>query len=174
MRLISDEYRELNKSLHHEIVQYGAIGSRHINKVIELMQVVNSHDVLDYGCGKSTLARNLPFNIHQYDPCIEKYSALPKPADIVICTDVFEHIEPECLDNVLAHLSQLIKKAGYFTACLVPAKKTLPDGRNAHLIVKPANWWINKIYEHFEIINFSKMEKEIVLIVEPKKEYKDA
>jgi hypothetical protein len=175
MQLISDEYRKLNKELHHDVVSYGANGSRHVAKVMQLVSVMKTEDphnqitLLDYGCGKSTLARNLPYDIQQYDPAIEKYSHLPMPADIVVCTDVLEHIEPDCLDHVLAHLRQLTKKAGYFTACTVPAMKTLSDGRNAHLIVMPAKWWIRKFYEHFEVINFQKMEHEVIVIVEPKK-----
>lgn len=167
MQLISDEYVRLNKQLHEVNKHYGTIGMRHIQDVLVLAKQVDSEDILDYGCGKSSLARNLPITIKQYDPAITKYAALPVPADIVVCTDVFEHIEPDFLDNVLTHLKDLTLKAGYFTACTCEAKKTLSDGRNAHLIVQPTEWWIEKVSQYFKIVHHIEHDKEVVFIVEP-------
>jgi hypothetical protein len=168
MQLISDEYTKLNKELHDYKVHYGAIGMRHLNKVVKLIKEINTTDVLDYGCGKSTLARNLPFRIQQYDPAIEKYKSLPVPADVVVCTDVLEHVEPEFLENVLKHLAYLTKKAGYFTACTCPAKKTLSDGRNAHISLHTKFWWNEKFIEYFTIKELNFEDNEIVVIVLPK------
>jgi hypothetical protein len=86
--------------------------------------------------------------VRNYDPGIPADSALPAPADLVVCTDVLEHIEPEHLDAVLAHIFRLAQRAVFLQIALFPAKKTLPDGRNAHLIVQPANWWLDKIGKH--------------------------
>jgi hypothetical protein len=169
MQLITEEYRRLNADLHKSNHKYGVSGERHAASIFDLAIKMGTQDILDYGCGKSSLANNLPYVIQQYDPAIPKYADLPKPADIVVCTDVLEHIEPACIDKVLAHLAMLTKKVGYLTASTVEAKKTLSDGRNAHLIVQPAKWWINKIYEHFEIVNFSKQDIEILVMVQPQK-----
>lgn len=168
MQLISDEYQRLNSALHNTVPTYGQSGKRHILTLRNLCKEYDTLDVLDYGCGKSTLARNLPFTIQQYDPAIAAYSALPEPADIVVCTDVLEHIEPELLDNVLTHLASLTKKVGFFTASTRPAKKTLADGRNAHLIVESAEWWIEKIKHYFVITGITEMQNEVMLIVIPK------
>jgi 2-polyprenyl-3-methyl-5-hydroxy-6-metoxy-1,4-benzoquinol methylase len=70
---------------------------------------------------------------------------LPKPSDVVVCTDVLEHIEPEKLDAVLDHILRL---TGYFAHLVIstrPANAVLPDGRNAHLIVETPDWWLEKI-----------------------------
>jgi 2-polyprenyl-3-methyl-5-hydroxy-6-metoxy-1,4-benzoquinol methylase len=168
MQLISEEYRKLNEQLHETNKHYGTSGQLYVSDIIGILKNLQTQDVLDYGCGKSTLAQNLPFSIKQYDPAVPKYAAQPDPADLVVCTDVLEHIEPEMIDDVLKHLAKLTKKAGYFTACTVAAQKTLADGRNAHLIVKPPIWWIHKIDEHFEILNFTKKGHEAVFIVQPK------
>lgn len=170
MQLITDGYRKLNEQLHAEKRFYGAVGFRHLFAVLDLVKKYNAQDILDYGCGKSSLARNLPFNIHEYDPAIEKFKALPKPADIVVCTDVLEHIEPELLNNVLEHLKSLTKKAGLFSVSTEQALKTLPDGRNAHLIVEPYTWWLDKLSNYFDIVKFEKQQFEVMLIVEPKKQ----
>jgi hypothetical protein len=38
-----------------------------------------------------------------------------------------------------------IQKAGWFRIACYPAKKHLPDGRNAHLIVQPPEWWRDRM-----------------------------
>jgi len=49
----------------------------------------------------------------------------------------------------LADLHKLSKKATYLVISTRPASKILADGRNAHLIVKPADWWVEKINSVF-------------------------
>ncbi len=163
--LITKDYKNLNSKLHESNKAYGVSGKKWAIQISELASVLNTRDVLDYGCGKSTLANNMPFKIHQYDPAIEKYTELPKPADIVVCTDVLEHVEPECLDNVLEHLKSLVNKVGFFTIATRPAKKVLADGRNAHLIQENYRWWLNKLLNNFDIQNFNTNSSEIVVFV---------
>ena len=79
---------------------------------------------------------------------------LVEPADIETCTDVFEHLEVAYLDNVLDDLTRLTKMALFDTVALRPAKKHLPDGRNTHLIIKPAAWWMHRIHAEFEVRRF--------------------
>lgn len=167
MPLITDEYRSLNKELHQTNEFYGMSGQKHTQAIINMAAGIDSQDVLDYGCGKSTLAKNLPFTIKQYDPAIAKHSELPEPADIVVCTDVLEHIEPECLDDVLTNLAALTKKGCYLTASTRPAQKKLSDGRNAHLIIENGNWWLAKLMQYFSIRVFQMAKDECLIIGEP-------
>lgn len=168
MPLITDEYRSLNKELHSTNEFYGMSGKKHTQAIINMAAGIGSQDVLDYGCGKSTLAKNLPFAIKQYDPAVTKYSELPEPADIVVCTDVLEHIEPECLDDVLTNLAALTKKGCYLTASTRLAQKKLSDGRNAHLIVENGNWWLAKLMQYFSIRSFQMAKDECLIIGESK------
>jgi 2-polyprenyl-3-methyl-5-hydroxy-6-metoxy-1,4-benzoquinol methylase len=142
---ISETYKALNEDLHKTNKHYGCSGQKYLKDVWRLVHMVQSREILDYGCGKSTLQANLPFEIQQYDPAVETYSKEPEPSDIVVCTDVMEHIEPECLEGVLAHILELTKKATFFVIATRPAQKFLKDGRNAHLIVQPAIWWLNML-----------------------------
>lgn len=135
---------------------------------MRLAAQVDTQDILDYGCGKSTLAHNMPFNIQQYDPCVDKYKALPIPAEIVVCTDVLEHIEPELIDNVLSHIAQLTKKTAYLVANTRPAVKKLADGRNAHILLRSPKWWMDKMFERFDPITFVNNEGNVVFIVKKK------
>lgn len=152
--LITEEYKNLNQKLHETNKSYGTSGHKWANPIIGLCEMIKSKDVLDYGCGKSTLAQNLPFEIKQYDPAIPKYSESPEPAHIVVCTDVLEHIEPECLDDVLADIRRLTKSICFLGIANRPAVKVLEDGRNAHLIQEDESWWLNKLFPLFHIIQF--------------------
>jgi hypothetical protein len=167
--LISDNYREINRAL-HENTNYGRGGGGWKKAVVGLMGMYDTKDVLDYGCGKGTLKEKLNSQIKEYDPAIHGKDAPPEPADIVVCTDVLEHIEPGCLYDVLLDLKRVTKKVGFFTIALREARKTLSDGRNAHLIVKDAKWWLNVIREHFKIHHIDtdvSTVDELVLIVSP-------
>lgn len=165
--MITDNYRAMNVKK-HQSPGYGIGGGKYSPQVLTLALSLKTEDILDYGCGKSSLANNLPFKIKQYDPAIPKYAALPQPADLVVCTDVLEHVEPEHLGDVLGHLKELVKKRGFFVISTVPAFKSLEDGRNAHLIVESAKWWLNALWDHFKVIGFQDMNVQILAIVEPK------
>jgi len=145
--LISEAYREMNESLHTLRPTYGASGHRWAERIAEL----DYTDILDYGCGKGTLGKALGFSIKEYDPAIKGKDSEPDPAALVVCTDVLEHIEPEHLDAVLAHIKSLTKERAFLVVATRPANKTLPDGRNAHLIIEPLSWWMRQIEKYFQI-----------------------
>lgn len=153
-RTISEEYVKANRELHETNEQYGTSSGRRVGTVKSLIDNLKPQTVLDYGCGKGLLAKNLSIPIWEYDPAIPGKDSPPRPADLVVCTDVLEHIEPEYLDAVLRDLARVTLKTGYFVICTGPAGKTLPDGRNAHLIQQPREWWEAKLAEHFSIGKF--------------------
>lgn len=170
METISEDYRRLNEQLHDSNPNFGVMGERNVENVLMVVEMAGSTDVLDYGCGKGTLAMNLPFDIREYDPAIKTKADKPFPADIVVCTDVLEHIEPEYIDAVLDDLKRLMRRAGLLTVATRPAKKTLEDGRNAHLIIEPLSWWIAKMEDRFKILVINNNNDEVFgIIVEPKK-----
>lgn len=150
--LISDEYREQLRQLHASARGMGHSGRKHASEILAVTRAMSAGSILDYGCGAGTLATALraqdwPFTIYEYDPAIAGKSTAPGMADVVVCTDVLEHVEPECLDQVLAHLRRLTCIAAFFVISTVPAHKTLPDGRNAHLIVESPDWWRDRIFK---------------------------
>jgi 2-polyprenyl-3-methyl-5-hydroxy-6-metoxy-1,4-benzoquinol methylase len=153
--LISSEYKRLNAEKHASSPEYGTRSGKHLTHIAGHANTYGITNILDYGCGKAELEEGLKeggFKVTSYDPCIEKYSVRPLPADMVVCTDVLEHVEPEYLDNVLADIAGLTKQYAYFNISLMEAMKTLPDGRNAHLIVQPWQWWAEKLREYFTLI----------------------
>jgi len=150
-RLISESYLNINKSLHDSHGMFGAGGSGWIGVAKNLLKRFPDSTMLDYGCGKGKLAVSVrqKFNIgiSEYDPAIEGKDGSPSEADIVMCTDVLEHIEPECLAEVLLDIHRVTRRVAFLAISLRLAKKNLPDGRNAHLIVQPASWWEARLNE---------------------------
>jgi GT2 family glycosyltransferase len=149
--LISKEYRALNAKLHADVPSYGMGGHEHASTIYQLAKDFNSTSVLDYGAGKQTLAQVLPFPIWSYEPAIPSISESPRPADIVACTDVLEHVELENLPYVLDDLRRCTKKVGYFVINMGPSTKTLADGRNAHMIQRDSAWWQDNLKEFFTV-----------------------
>lgn len=160
MALISKAYKAQNVELHAERPTYGAGGHRYVPYLYPLFAKHDIQSVLDYGCGKGTLIETLRRNsllkrirVEGYDPATRPKR--PEPADLVVCVDVLEHVEPDCLDDVLSDINSLMLEVGYFVVATRPAKKTLPDGRNAHLIVEDALWWRTRIARSWRILQMT-------------------
>ncbi|MHA2069721.1 MAG: hypothetical protein ACXABY_35610 [Candidatus Thorarchaeota archaeon] len=132
--------------------KYGAL----ISQIVDQAEIDH---LLDYGCGSNlsltkTLKPKRPFKYQCYDPGVKKYADPPIPADMVVSCDVLEHIEPEFLDDVLDHLQDLTQHILFVSIHTGPAGKVLEDGRNAHLIQQPMEWWLPKLWERFSIQTF--------------------
>jgi hypothetical protein len=172
--LITEEYRRMQQQL-HDNPDYGVASVGYAPLVAELLQMTGSTELLDYGAGKGRLGASLreilnrPLTIHHYEPAMPQWSARPAPCGFVACIDVLEHIEPDLLDNVLDDLKRVATGVGVFTVHTGPAIKALPDGRNAHLIQKPPNWWLPRLLERFELVTFNRMPHGFWVGVERKR-----
>ena len=133
-----------------------------------LKEIINKNNIknlLDYGSGKGErYFKSSEFGNETYPP-LEKYWNInptlydpgvphPKPVegkfDIVISIDVLEHIEPTCISNVLDNINQLSSKYVWLRIDTLPARKRLPDGRNAHLIIEQPSYWLSLIDKHIQ------------------------
>lgn len=153
---ISDEYRQLNRDLHETRADYGARAHKRADFVATVIKELKFTSVLDYGCGKGALKPALEqlcpgIQVTEYDPAIPGKDGEPEPVDFVVCLDVMEHVEPDKLEGVLAHIRSLARKAAFMLISTRPATKTLADGRNAHLIVEPLEWWQERLAHHFMV-----------------------
>ena len=169
--LISDAYRALNTQLHEDKPTFGASGHKWAGHVHLLIRSHQTPHVLDYGCGKQTLRKAIKgVKVRGYDPAIEGLDKEPEPADIVVCTDVLEHIEPELLDNVLAHIKSLTRNVAFLVVSTRAAKKKLPDGRNAHLIVENPEWWQDKLKDYFDFWSWNVEDDNTCFYAVPRRE----
>jgi len=174
--LISDDYRMLQREMHARDPGYGHASRIHAPTIAALLNRYGCTELLDYGAGKCALIDALsksrdvqqPFRYFAYEPSDPELAGAPEPAEFVVCLDVLEHIEPDCLDAVLDDLQRVTKSIGLFTVSLWPALKTLPDGRNAHLIVEPPEWWLPKIMSRWEMHTYQFRPDGFTVLVRPK------
>ena len=172
--LISAEYREMQRKL-HENPEYGVASVMYAPLVAQGIEAYGVEELLDYGAGKGRLGVALrehirrPLKIHHYEPAMPEWSASPAPCGFVACIDVLEHIEPDLLDNVLDDLRRVTAGVGVFTVHTEPAKKILPDGRNAHLIQRPPQWWLPRLMDRFELMTFNRMDMGFFVTVESRR-----
>jgi hypothetical protein len=154
--LISPKYRQLNQDLHlNPDVRFGYKGWEQAALAEELYRQHGCSSALDYGAGKQTFSKEMRsrgIEVADYDPSIPEISAMPQPADLVVCTDVLEHVEPEYFARVMDHLRSLTGKCLMVRVCLVPCtSKTLPDGSDPHRIVKDVGWWLEAFRRGFDV-----------------------
>lgn len=122
-------------------------GSKLLKKIKPFIEQYQPSSLLDFGCGHGALMASIQdlyptMRVEGYDPGNPKHNRMPKRSfDVVISGDVFEHIEPNYLKETLVLIGDKLQKAGWFRIACYPAKKQLPDGRNAHLIVQLPEWW---------------------------------
>ena len=169
--LISDEYRALNAQMHIDKPKWGAVGVANAEMVIHLCKRMGTKTFLDYGAGREKLRLALEpdgYKVTSYDPCVPGIDTPPAPHDLVVCFDVLEHVEPECVDAVIADLARVTRKMGLYSVAMVPAKRSLPDGTNPHRSLHPYEWWAEKFERHFEILNAKKQSDSFGVIVRPK------
>lgn len=140
--LITDEYRALNAELHRRCPAYGTGGHRWARYVNAMCRKSRFVSVLDYGAGKGSLAKALPrLDVREYDPAVPGKDHRPQSADLVICADVLEHVEIECMREVLADIVSLADKAVLLSISCRVGQKKLADGRPAHITVRSPEWW---------------------------------
>ena len=148
------EYAEQQRIMHADKEQpYGVVGHNYATTIRDLWARTGQGSVLDYGAGKGTLAQAIPVvPIVNYDPFIPEWSHRPEGKfDLVVCTDVMEHVEPAYTLSVLDDIRQFSANLCFFQIALKVAKKTLPDGRNAHINLQTAGTWLDLINARWNV-----------------------
>ena len=169
-------YKELQKQLHAK-GNYGVSGQQFIptifHGICQLAKLHGTVSVLDYGSASGNTMRAihehmwLPPSVDEfcYDPFVEGFDGEPEPADFVICTDVMEHVEPECTKAVLDHIAELTQKIVFFSISLKPAVKKLDDGRNAHINLPGEEFWFRQLKRRFILSEAKVMNGEVLLAI---------
>jgi hypothetical protein len=153
-----DIYLEQAKLYHQEDKIWQ--GTSIINYIPKINQIIKDKDIktiLDYGCGK---AKHHPkeWNAIKYDPAIQDYQNKPQDKyDLVISTDVLEHIPVENLKQTIDEIFGYSNKWVFVSVCCRKAEAILPNGYNAHATIESAKWWrdLFKPYKNYSL-EFSK------------------
>ena len=171
--VISEDYRRLQQALHRNPA-YGMMSIEFAPIVRQIIDKGKLQSLSDYGAGKQNLIKTLrekhglEIDYRPYDPAFPEYGE-PRPADLVCCIDVLEHIEPELLNNVLDELQSITPRYGLYSVHTGPAVKILADGRNAHLTQQPSSWWLPRLCQRFEIDALNKTSGGFYVLVSPRK-----
>lgn len=155
MTLIDKEYQKQLASMHSSgKFNHGAKAYTIVKDFITEYKPVS---IIDFGCGHGSLIATISelhpnISLAGYDPGNAEFDKLPdRTFDAVISTDAIEHIEPKFLTETLQTIGNLMQRCGCFRIACYPAKKKLPDGRNAHLIVQPPEWWREQLIAHMGV-----------------------
>lgn len=135
---------------------YGKTSIKLYDMLEKIINDLNILSVLDYGCGKSKLLdlikKNKKIKVYKYDPAIKKYSKLTKnKTDLVICTDVLQHVPLYDLDRVLKE----IKSKGIYILFYIKCtnhKTKLPNKTYANCTVYDKKWWLEKLSNYYDDI----------------------
>ena len=145
-RLITPGYKALQEQL-HSTGEYGERGYKWAKTAKWIVDRYDIRSVLDYGCGQGTFKSELrslvtsAVRIDEYDPAIPNKSQRPGFADLVVCTDVLEHVEPFALSSVIGHIHALARVAVLFVVATVDTEHIMSDGRSTHLTIQPSEYW---------------------------------
>lgn len=147
-----DQYR----AIHADPDRYrGKLQQYFVDEIADLVKRHKARTLLDYGCGKGhqytfhkqhkAWGNIMP---HLYDPGYLPHASRPHGNfDGVICTDVMEHVPHIHVPWVMRDALCYVAKFAFFCIFTEPSKATLPDGRNAHLTVKPVGYWMDRVEE---------------------------
>lgn len=143
----------------------GARLGRLADLVKRMVDMFGAASILDYGAGKGQQYRQ-PFvagdgtrhesvtaywgveQVTCYDPGYAPFMALPQGRfDGVVSTDVLEHCPEEDLPWILDEMFSYARRFVFGNIANYPAKKTLPNGENAHCTQRPHDWWERLINE---------------------------
>ena len=135
---------------------YGKTSIKLYDMLEKIINDLNILSVLDYGCGKSKLLdlikKNKKIKVYKYDPAIKKYSKLTKnKVNLVICTDVLQHVPLYDLDRVLKE----IKSKGIYILFYIKCtnhKTKLPNKTYANCTVYDKKWWLEKLSNYYDDI----------------------
>lgn len=154
-----DHYREI----HRTDARYGRSSQKLVGLIADVIRAGRRDDatwkprtILDFGCGKSKavdrVASKLGLTAYRYDPAIPGLEQLPvQSADVVMNTDVLEHLDRDEVHMLLGDVRKLSDRA-FFNIATAPAGKHLPNGENAHATVEPPEWWEAQVRQHFSTV----------------------
>ena len=162
VKAIMTENVSLYKDLHARDPKFGGRGdagglTSNLSKAILKLEGFETKSVLDFGTGKGNLVKSLrqqldtsKYRIDGYDPAVQEWDQKPNERyDIVTCIDVLEHLERSNIDQFLADLKKYVEKFCFLLIDLQPAVQHLSNGRNAHTLLAPLDWWSSKISQYF-------------------------
>lgn len=145
MSSLEDQLPGMYREMHAAGAFQGLSWEPHLRDLKNFLSFRESGRILDYGCGPlGGLAKHYGQGVVAYDPFVEKFAADPWKQDFTtfFSCDVMEHLTLEQLHQLMRRLCKVEKIRFLFIVLSTrPANKLLPNGLNAHLTIRTAQWW---------------------------------
>ncbi len=182
-----EEYKNLHEKGTNKMSASQTFKGTSLQKwIFTIRNIIIKHKIkslIDFGCGKAiryidickitdktTGQKKIYKNVADYwgirdyvlyDPGVTAFSKFPNSQkDLVICTDVMEHIPAQDTIKLLTEIYELANKAVFFAIEINNvSNKKLSDGRDVHINLKTKEEW-NKIFQNI----FKKFPKIISYI----------
>jgi len=185
---ITSEYQEALLSLHDNYT-WGYTGGKYAGETIFnlLQEFPEVETILDYGCGDGSLKKwveekgitDKKWTL--YDPGKPDHKDIPQGKfDLVITTDVLEHVEEIMLNKVLVNLRELTGRFLYSEIACYFCGITFGDGpyagQDLHINMKAPDVWSKRLHHRdfsTEVYVPSILEgwKVRALIIQERKDY---
>ena len=155
---ITPEYQDALLALRKNY-KWGYSGGKYAGETVFnlLQEFPEIETILDYGCGGNTLKEwveekgitDKKWTL--YDPGVPEFNHVPKGRfDLVITTDVLEHVEEIMLNKVLVHLRELTGRFLYNEIACYFCGITFGDGpyagQDLHINMKPPDVWSKRLH----------------------------
>jgi len=170
--VITPQYKEILLALHSKYGWGFTAGKYAGDTVMELLkEYPEIKTILDYGCGEGSLKKWISdagiadIEWTQYDPGVAEFSARPEGKfDLVITTDVMEHVEECMLNDVLDDLRGFTKRflyneiACYFSGAIFG--DGVYKGQDLHINLKAPDMWKYRLQHN----DFKNKESKVSLL----------
>jgi SAM-dependent methyltransferase len=138
-----------------------------IDTILTIIADKKSVTILDFGCGtaihwhKHTLVNKTKSlmtvlgekvqGFYRYDPAVDIYSKKPTTKfDLVVCSDVLEHIPDSELQNFIDEASSYVDTGGtlMFSVSTSPSNNSFLSGENMHINIKSPDEWVQLLKKY--------------------------
>jgi hypothetical protein len=159
--LISEKH-QAQYQRHYKERPTKAAPNAHLAQILQFAHEIGAKSILDYGCGgHASIEGYCSLSVQSYDPGMLEYCAHAMPADLVVCLDVLEHVEPEHVDGVIAHIRGLARKGIFLTISCRESPKKLPDGSPWHIFVRDEKYW-REVFSDFDSLDYDEGRQQII------------
>ncbi len=144
MSKLEEKLPGMYRAMHEDGAFKGDSWEAHLQDFKTFLSFRPSVATLDYGCGPTGGLKKHFGNTVAHDPYVPEFAEDPwkKEFDTFFSCDVFEHLMQEQLLSLMRRLCKAEKlKYVFIVLSTRPANKLLPNGLNAHLTIRTAQWW---------------------------------
>ena len=173
---ITDGYKEILQSL-HERHKWGSTGGGYAgDSIVQLLtDRPEIKTILDYGCGEGSLKTHVESagitdrEWTLYDPGMKGLDKRPSGKfDLVITTDVLEHVEPEMQEKVILELMEYTDKVMFNEIACYATNRYFPNGpykgMDLHINLRAPDMWRWIIESLAAPRGFQRLRSEVTLL----------